>query len=96
MRDPTGALVLIMAPAEGTANDWLPLIMVDGHGLGQTLGSVVFAVFAAAMTIGRFFGGRFVDRYGRGNMMTASVIFAMLGLVIASQVTTRSSSPQLW
>ncbi len=28
-----GAIVLAMALAEGAANDWLPLLMVDGHGL---------------------------------------------------------------
>ena len=27
-----GVIVLAMAFAEGSANDWLPLLMVDGHG----------------------------------------------------------------
>jgi hypothetical protein len=27
-----GVVVLAMAFAEGSANDWLPLLMVDGHG----------------------------------------------------------------
>ena len=43
-----GVIVLAMAFAEGTANDWLPLIMVDGHGLNPALSSTFFAVFAAA------------------------------------------------
>lgn len=81
-----GALVLIMALAEGTANDWLPLIMVDGYHLSPTMGSMVFAIFAASMTLGRFFGGRFVDRYGRGKVMMASAASATFGLVIISAV----------
>lgn len=85
-----GTLVLIMALAEGTANDWLPLIMVDGHDLSQTMGSIVFAIFALAMTVGRFFGGRFVDRYGRGKVMMASAASATLGLVIVSQVDNQA------
>src|SRR5699024_12097787 len=51
-----GCIVLAMALAEGTANDWLPLVMVDGHGLDATLGSAVYAIFAASMTVGRFAG----------------------------------------
>ncbi|CAM5606330.1 hypothetical protein STENM223S_03774 [Streptomyces tendae] len=46
-----GAIVLAMALAEGAANDWLPLLMVDGHGLDATVGSLVYVGFAAAMTL---------------------------------------------
>ncbi|MFH4268433.1 hypothetical protein WAJ72_22860, partial [Acinetobacter baumannii] len=34
-----GVIVLAMAFAEGSANDWLPLLMVDGHGFSPTSGS---------------------------------------------------------
>ena len=30
-----GVVVLAMAFAEGSANDWLPLLMVDGHGFSR-------------------------------------------------------------
>ncbi|WP_241487977.1 MFS transporter [Leucobacter japonicus] len=81
-----GAIVLAMALAEGTANDWLPLIMVDGHGLDPAWGSAMFAIFAAAMTIGRFFGGAFVTRFGRGPVLGASALFAAIGLLTVSLV----------
>ena len=81
-----GAIVLAMALAEGTANDWLPLIMVDGHGLDAARGSAMFAIFAAAMTIGRFFGGAFVTRFGRGPVLGASALFAAIGLLTVSLV----------
>lgn len=75
-----GGIVLAVALAEGTANDWLPLVMVDGHGLDPTLGSAVFALFAASMTIGRFAGGPVVRHLGRPVVLGASAGFAALGL----------------
>lgn len=60
-----GAIVLAMALAEGAANDWLPLLMVDGHGLDAAAGSLVYVGFAAAMTLGRFGGTFFLSRHSR-------------------------------
>lgn len=77
-----GAVVLAMALAEGTANDWLPLLMVDGHGFNAALGSTIYAVFAASMTIGRFCGGWFVTRFGRAAVLCASAIAGAAGLAI--------------
>src|SRR6478735_9020583 len=42
-----GGVILALALAEGTANDWLPLVMVDGHGFDAALGSAVCAVVGA-------------------------------------------------
>ncbi|MFF9505428.1 MFS transporter [Streptomyces sp. NPDC014724] len=77
-----GAIVLAMALAEGSANDWLPLLMVDGHGLDATLGSLVYAGFAAAMTIGRFGGTFFLDRFGRTAVVRAGALSGALGLIL--------------
>ncbi|MCK2216999.1 MFS transporter [Actinomadura sp. ATCC 31491] len=77
-----GAIVLAMALAEGAANDWLPLLMVDGHGLDATSGSLVFTGFAAAMTVGRFCGTFFLDRLGRTIVMRASAASGALGLLL--------------
>ncbi|MFC8680174.1 MFS transporter [Microbacterium ureisolvens] len=77
-----GVIILAMALAEGTANDWLPLVMVDGHGFDAALGSTIYAVFAAAMTIGRFGGGWFIERFGRPAVLCASGVFAAVGLAL--------------
>lgn len=77
-----GGIILAMALAEGAANDWLPLLMVDGHGVDPALGSAVYAGFAAAMTIGRFCGGFFIDRFGRAPVVRASALSAALGLAL--------------
>lgn len=52
-----GTIVLAMAFAEGSANDWLPLLMVDGHGFSPTSGSLIYVGFTLGMTVGRFTGG---------------------------------------
>ncbi|WP_327743376.1 MFS transporter [Streptomyces europaeiscabiei] len=77
-----GAIVLAMALAEGSANDWLPLLMVDGHGMDATSGSLVYAGFAAAMTLGRFTGTFFLDRFGRTIVVRASAAAGALGLLL--------------
>lgn len=94
-----GGVILALAMAEGTANDWLPLVMVDGHGFDAALGSAVYAVFAAAMTLGRFVGGTFVDRFGRAAVLCASALVgaAGLGLVIfVDQQWVAAGAAVLW
>lgn len=56
--------------------------MVDGHGMDPVLGSAVYAGFAAAMAIGRFGGGFFINRYGRAPVVRASALSAALGLAV--------------
>ena len=51
-----GLMVLAFALAEGAANDWLALALVDGYGARHWVGVVGFAVFVAAMTLGRLLG----------------------------------------
>lgn len=85
-----GGIVLALALAEGTANDWLPLIMVDGHGFDPALGSAVYAVFAASMAVGRFTGGRFVDRFGRATALCASALIGAVGIALVILVDNQA------
>ncbi|EAZ6296049.1 MFS transporter [Salmonella enterica] len=75
-----GVVVLAMAFAEGSANDWLPLLMVDGHGFNPTSGSLIYAGFTLGMTVGRFTGGWFIDRYSRVTVVRASALMGALGI----------------
>lgn len=77
-----GGVILAMALAEGAANDWLPLLMVDGHGMDPALGSAVYTGFAAAMTVGRFGGGLLIDRVGRAPVVRASAVSATVGIAL--------------
>ena len=85
-RDPRilviGVIVLGMAFAEGSANDWLSLAAVDGYGITNAGGAAVFGVFVTAMTLGRLFGGKVLDRFGRVPVLRGTAVFAVVGLVL--------------
>ncbi|WP_374192135.1 MFS transporter [Streptomyces sp. MBT33] len=94
-----GAIVLAMALAEGSANDWLPLLMVDGHGMDATAGSLVYAGFAAAMTLGRFAGAYFIDRFGRTAVVRASALsgaFGLLLVIVSDNAVLAGAAVLLW
>ncbi|MEW1687683.1 MFS transporter [Streptomyces sp. NPDC091265] len=75
-------IVLAVAFAEGAANDWLPLLMVDGYHVSATAGSLTFLAFASSMTLGRFAGGPLLRRFGRVRVVRFSAGTAAVGLVL--------------
>jgi predicted MFS family arabinose efflux permease len=77
-----GVFVLAFAFAEGTANDWIGVAVIDGYGTSPAVGTLGFAVFLAAMTIGRWFGPGLLDRYGRVLVVRALGLVAFVGLVV--------------
>lgn len=77
-----GLIVLGMTFAEGSASDWLALAAVDGHGLSNTDGAVVFGVFVAAMTVGRIVGGPVIDRFGRVAVLRTCALIGVVGLLL--------------
>ena len=81
-----GLIVLGMAFAEGSANDWLSLAMVDGHHVPVALGAAVFGLFVIAMTVGRLVGAKLLDRYGRVPMLRACAGLATVGLLLVIAV----------
>ncbi len=81
-----GVIVLGMAFAEGSANDWLSLAMVDGHGFTNPGGAAVLAVFLTAMTAGRIGGVFVLDRFGRVPVLRASAALAVVGLLLVITV----------
>lgn len=76
-----GVFVLAFAFAEGTGNDWISVAMIDGHGADESVGTLAFAAFLAAMTVGRWFGPDMLDRYGR-----VAVVRVLAGLGIAGSL----------
>jgi MFS family permease len=77
-----GVVMLGMAFAEGGANDWLPLALVEGHDADQALGAAGLAVFSVAMTVVRVFGGPLVDRFGRVAVLRILAATAAAGLLL--------------
>ncbi|MDT0379470.1 MFS transporter [Streptomyces sp. DSM 42041] len=87
-----GGVVLGMALAEGAATDWLPLLMVDGHGMPTGPGSLVYAGFAAAMAVGRFAGGPVVARVGRPAVLGGGALLTSVGIALVSFVDSPAAA----
>lgn len=77
-----GLIVLAFAFAEGSANDWMAIAMVDGHAASETLGAVAFGCFVVAMTAGRLLGGTALERFGRVAVLRATTVLALVGLAL--------------
>ncbi|PYI68152.1 MFS transporter [Arthrobacter livingstonensis] len=94
-----GLVVLGAALTEGAANDWIAKATVDGLGATESGGAIMFAVFVASMTAFRFFGGRFIDAYGRVPVLYGSLGAALVGLtlfVVAPNVWLAGLGAVLW
>ncbi len=74
-----GVMVLCFAAAEGAANDWLALAIVDGYTAPEWVGVAGFAVFVAAMMLGRLVGPVLLDRWGRVHVLGAASVVAAAG-----------------
>lgn len=77
-----GLVMLGMSFAEGGANDWLALAMVEDHGTTEALGALGLATFSVSMTVVRLFGGPLVDRFGRVAILRALALSATTGMVL--------------
>lgn len=79
-----GICVLGFAFAEGTANEWIAYVLVDGYGAAEHTGALAFAAFVAAMTAGRLTGGALVARVGRASVLRVSVGLAFCGVLVVA------------
>ncbi|SFS09886.1 Predicted arabinose efflux permease, MFS family [Agrococcus baldri] len=77
-----GLLVLGMSLTEGSANDWLALTMVDGHGFSNEGGAFMLALFLTAMTGGRLLGVKLLERFGRVPVLRVTAATAAIGLLL--------------
>lgn len=75
-----GVVALSMAFAEGSANDWLALAMVDDRGYTNSEGALWFVLFTGSMTLGRLLGVPLLNRFGRVPILAASALAALAGL----------------
>ena len=77
-----GVVVLSFALAEGIANDWVALALVDGYGASESVAAAGFAVFVSAMTLGRLFGGSLVERAGRVTTLRITGALVAVGVAV--------------
>ena len=77
-----GVVGLSMALAEGSANDWLALGMVDDRAFSNASGALWFVLFVSSMTAGRIVGVPLIDKVGRVNALRLSALSAFVGLAL--------------
>jgi MFS family permease len=77
-----GIFVLAFAFAEGTGNDWVSIAMIDGYGTPAAVGTLTFAVFLSAMTLGRWFGPGLLDRHGRVPVIRVLSVLGIAGTLL--------------
>ena len=77
-----GVFVLAFAFAEGTANDWISVAVIDWYGTSAAVGTLTFAIFLSSMTAGRWLGPALLDRYGRVPVIRAVTALALGGLLL--------------
>jgi MFS family permease len=85
-----GLMVLCFGMAEGIANDWIPLALIDGFSASHATGVTGYFVFVVSMTVGRVGGGWVLDRFGRLPVMLACAA------LVAGAVALTVLSPWLW
>ncbi|MFC5379435.1 MFS transporter [Aquipuribacter nitratireducens] len=77
-----GVVALAFAFAEGTGNDWIAVAAIDGYGRSAVVGTLLFAGFLTAMTLGRWFGPDVIDRFGRVPVVRAVAVLAVVGSLL--------------
>lgn len=77
-----GVIALGMAFAEGSANDWLALAIVDGRDQTNAAGALWFGFFTVGMMAGRIGGVYLLDRFGRVPVLQGSAAMAIAGLAL--------------
>lgn len=85
-----GGLIVCAFVIEGAIGDWSGVYLADVHRASVGLAPMGFAAFSAAMVLGRLWGDRVIQRYGRLSTLSGAAGMASLGLLVVLV------SPWLW
>jgi predicted MFS family arabinose efflux permease len=77
-----GVFVLAFAFTEGVGNDWISIAAIDGHHVSPALGTLAFAGFLTAMTVGRWYGPAILDRHGRTLVVRVLALIGTAGVAL--------------
>ncbi|TCN19271.1 MFS transporter [Sinorhizobium americanum] len=75
-----GVVAFLAFLAEGGIMDWSAVYMVDTLGSSESVGAYAFAIFAAAMAIGRLLGDGVTKRIGHVNVLRFGGLVCALSL----------------
>ena len=74
--------VFVVALCEGTANDWLPILLRESMNASTSFAALAFAVFASGLAAVRFSGTFWLTRFGKRRVLMGSALLALIGLLI--------------
>lgn len=77
-----GVLVLAFALAEGTGGDWIGVSVIDSYRAPAAFGTLAYATFLLAMTLGRVFGTSYLDRHGRPRVLRVCALLGIAGILL--------------
>lgn len=81
-----GVVCLGAALAEGAANDWLALLLVDVRAAPESFGALTFTAFNVTMLVGRLSGAPAIDRFGRAAVVRTGGVLAVTGILLVTLV----------
>ena len=85
-------MVLAGALAEGAANEWLALLVVEVRDATEATGALAFACFNIAMVAGRLGGGWLITKYGRVRVLQAAGVLGTAGVLMVALVPSVAAS----
>ncbi len=77
-----GLVALVFAVAEGAGSNWIGLTVIDRHRTTATVGTLAYAAFLTAVTLGRWLGPPITDRLGRPGALRVAAATACLGIIL--------------
>lgn len=75
-----GAVAFVFAFGEAVGLNWGSVLLAEHRGAGPALAAAGLSVFLAAVTLGRLFGDRIVDRFGPARVFAGGALLAGAGL----------------
>lgn len=75
-------VVFVVALCEGTANDWLPILLRESMNASTSFAALAFAVFASGLAAVRFSGTFWLTRFGKRRVLMGGALLALIGLLI--------------
>lgn len=94
-----GIGILGLTLAEGGANDWLAMSVVDDVNESETIAGITFAIAMLGMVILRLTGGKIVDRFGRVLALRLTTLLGVAGIllvIIAPNIVILWLGAALW
>lgn len=79
-----GTGILVISLAEGGAQDWLTLALVQDYLLDPAVAASIFTLFTAGMLVTRFSGDALISRFGRSLVVRVCVALGVIGILIVA------------